>query len=227
MEHCSQRCHYFFLLKKCSASDCSKCGPPILPADEFAPLHPFPDPMPVLGQDRYKPFAAVWGTATSEEYRPSLQTRREHSHIRTTADTDNCVLALKCETVRDYVLCTECQRPRCLFSAKKLSLEQAAQVATAQEETDYVCGRPLFSSQHPLVHIVGTRADIDCSTHVTSQYYSCKRGFSPVCYSCGGKNPCPVPEDILCQHQTVHPVCAACQSKGVQLRTRGKKKMGQ
>ena len=139
-----------------------------------------------------------------------------------TADTETSKLQVKSEAVRDFVLCTECTEPRCFLSAKKLSDEQATQLAMALEDEQYVCGGPLFEEGHLLVSVVGARADITCSTPLSPHYFSSKRAFSPVCYSCGRKSPCEIGADMLQQHQTVHPVCAACLEKGVQHRTRGK-----
>ena len=121
------------------------------------------------------------------------------------------------------MLCTECAKPRCLFSAKKLSAEQATQLAVALEELQYVCGGPLLEEDHPLVSVVGARVHITCGTPMSSHYYASKRAFPPVCYACGSKEPCPIAADMLQQHQSVHPVCTACLEKGVKHRTRGKR----
>ena len=59
LEHCSQRHHYFFSLKKCGEPGCSKCGPTVLPPAQFAELHPFLHPIPVSDQDKYQPFEEV------------------------------------------------------------------------------------------------------------------------------------------------------------------------
>ena len=154
--------------------------------------------MPVPGEDKYKTFADVWGSKTSEQHRPSLKKQQE-GRSRTTADSEYCAVPVKSETVRDFVLCSNCERPRCLFSAKKLTMEQVQQVEAAKEDVDFVCGGNLFPEEHPLHRIVGLRTDISCNSHVSPLFYSCKRGFPPACYACGDKNPLPVADAVRTQ----------------------------
>lgn len=128
-------------------------------------------------------------------------------------------------TVRDMICCSDCGKPRCIFSDKKLSQEEAALLQTAKENTDYVCGGPIFPPQHPLVVKIGVRSDVTCTSDVSTHYYSSKRGFPLVCYKCGSKTPVEIPLAVKVQFQSVHPVCLDCKNHGQSFRTRGQKKL--
>lgn len=74
-EHCCHKRHYMFSIKKCGAADCSICKMPRLPKEVFDTICHLPDP--VKDGDVYKPFSDVYGTITTEEDRPSLQSCAE------------------------------------------------------------------------------------------------------------------------------------------------------
>ncbi len=76
--HCVER-HYMFSVKKCLSDECKVCTPPRLPIDVFKSLHHLPDPQP-RGSDHYDDFESLYGTETSEVYRPSLQSKRIKGH---------------------------------------------------------------------------------------------------------------------------------------------------
>lgn len=72
INHCCQCSHYSFDGLKCGEPSCLLCSPVGLPHSVFEKLHHIPHPMP--GEDgHYRPFSEVFGTQTSEEYRPSLK----------------------------------------------------------------------------------------------------------------------------------------------------------
>ena len=73
LSHCCQVRHYSFTIKKCGVSSCSLCRPVRMPREAFDTLSFLPDPVPGEG-GHYRPFDDVFGTPTSEEFRPSLQT---------------------------------------------------------------------------------------------------------------------------------------------------------
>ena len=73
LSHCCQVWHYSFTIKKCGVSSCSLCRPVRMPREAFDTLSFLPDPVPGEG-GHYRPFDDVFGTPTSEEFRPSLQT---------------------------------------------------------------------------------------------------------------------------------------------------------
>ena len=75
--HMTQR-QYFVCFNKCkpeNACDYCQLHPPRLPMNVFSDLHPLPDPVPSHDGQHYKPFDILYGTITSEDYRPSLNTK--------------------------------------------------------------------------------------------------------------------------------------------------------
>ena len=58
-----------FSVMKCADISCLVCKAPRLPEDVFQSLHHVPDPVP--NGDHYKDFAALYGTETSEQHKPS------------------------------------------------------------------------------------------------------------------------------------------------------------
>lgn len=70
LSHCCHQRHYFFEIKKCSESTRPICTPVYTPAEELVKIKMFPDPVP-NDTGHYKSFSEVYGTATTEDHRPS------------------------------------------------------------------------------------------------------------------------------------------------------------
>ena len=72
ISHCCQSSHYTFDILKCGESTCDICTAIRLPLDVFKNLRHIPHP--TLGEDgHYLPFSEVFGSATTEEHRPSYK----------------------------------------------------------------------------------------------------------------------------------------------------------
>ena len=127
--------------------------------------------------------------------------------------------------VRDTVVCSVCDKPRCLFAVKKLTQADAAAITQMKEDVNCVCGGTVIPSDDPLSKKVGTRLDIACTSEVSSHYFASKRGLPPVCYKCGCVNPLPISAETAARYQSVHPLCQECKNKGFSLRTRGERKV--
>ena len=80
LSHCCNQRHYFFEIKKCGESTCQICSPVRMPAEEFAKLKRFPDPVP-NDTGHYKPFSEVYGTTTTEDHRPSNIEKRKKAPL--------------------------------------------------------------------------------------------------------------------------------------------------
>lgn len=75
LNHCCQARHYSFTIQKCGETSCTMCKLVHMHQDSFEKLHFLPDAM--LGEiGHYKEFRDVYGTETTEEYRPSMQTHK-------------------------------------------------------------------------------------------------------------------------------------------------------
>lgn len=115
IKHCCQTRHYSFCIKKCGVSSCSICRPPRLPTEAFSKISFIPDPIP-QGDGHYKPFEEVYGTTTTEKFRPSLS--------KQSAKSKKLPFSASVQHVRNVdlmVQCEECEMWRLLYSPRKLS----------------------------------------------------------------------------------------------------------
>ena len=223
LQHCCISRNYFFTISKCGDQTCTICGPSTLPPDLLKELHHFPDPVLATDKEHYKPFADVWGTATTEEDRPSLSNRGTSENASTKSNPETTTPLVK-EKVRSCVHCVGCDKPRCIFSHRALSTDQADSLKAALQDFEFTCGGPLLPEDHQLYRVAVVR-QCSCMDDVERVYYSCQR-FALVCYKCGSSEPLPIPDELKTTCQSVHPLCAACTAQGNKLRVRkqGKKR---
>ncbi|KAK6186795.1 hypothetical protein SNE40_006067 [Patella caerulea] len=227
--HCTLR-HYFLCIKKCkNIVNCDYCSknPPQIP--NFEKLDPLPDPVPDVDMTHYKPFESVWGTCTSETHRPSMKEnsgtgiskktksrkRKLPTTTHTSADAEKVQddpQPIDCrksaETVRSFVSCYMCGKPRCLYSSRKLTDEQQVKLEKTTEDILYSCGSP------PFVNFLLCEDEVSCDDDVCIHYYSKRRNFPPCCYVCG--------DSLELWEGDGHPVCESCTNLK-RFRTRGAK----
>ena len=113
------------------------------PSKTFSKVCFIPDPMP-QADGHYKPFEDVYGTETTEEFRPSLSKKSAKSkklpfsasvqHVR------NVNLMLQCE---------ECEMWHLLYSPRKLSPSLRNQLSALLEDFTYTCGATLSDLELP------------------------------------------------------------------------------
>ncbi|XP_063434558.1 uncharacterized protein LOC134715936 [Mytilus trossulus] len=219
--------HYAFQLKKCN--DCPYCeiNPPRIPEDKFQDLHFLPNPVP--GENnQYKSFSELYGQNTGEEqHRPGAAHKAEENEN----DKQRRDL-FKNNKVREVILCSECSKPRCIFSEKKLSREQDELILRLKEDSFYTCGGALVQDDSETVDIV-VREALACNSPIETTYYSAslKHYLPPVCVHCG------TAEDLLDdnnpyisalyeQYSVVRPLCEVCRNSGKDTKTWGKKFVG-
>ena len=143
MFRCCREHHYFFEIKKCGEKDCPTCFPVRLPAEKFAKIQPFPDP--VLKDDgHYKPFDDVYGTVTTEEYRPSLQKcgqkQKALPFYASVQHAKNSGMMLLCE---------ECGMWRLIYATRKLRASEKQLLEHALDGLSFSCGSPLQEADLP------------------------------------------------------------------------------
>src|SRR5256885_13251002 len=130
LEHCCKGRHYFFSIKKCGESTCTICRPLRCSPEDFEQLHYLPDPVP--GEDlHYKSFDELYGIQTTESYRPSFKNAKTTKKDKMTTTKVKhsmpfCPSAIRAKNVGVVVNCVECEKPRLLFSTKKLSRKDKA-----------------------------------------------------------------------------------------------------
>ena len=203
--------HYSFQVKKCGEDVCEFgiCRPPCLPLEDFRQLTWLPDPMPDAERpDHYQTYSQLKGKATSEEHRPSLQTKATHDAA--VLEQQGCPNSfLTAQRVLGTVECKECLKPRCFYACTALSDGERAELQRAREELEYSCGSPLLPAGHPLREKVFIRVGIRCADPVSLQYYSCKQGYHGVCCYCASPD-AHRPQQFMQQYHTVLPICNAC-----------------
>ena len=131
-EHCHSS-HYLFQIKKCAKASCPHCSnhPVQLPQHEFEKLKFLPLPRLNVTKDHYKKFTEVYGQAPSEEDRPSLASVDSEAKE---ADKENKKL-LVANKVRSVIVCSDCNKPRCVYAAASLGLEERNRLKYLAETT--------------------------------------------------------------------------------------------
>ncbi|GBC32615.2 hypothetical protein GLOIN_2v1880501 [Rhizophagus irregularis DAOM 181602=DAOM 197198] len=144
LEHCCKSRHYFFSIKKCGESTCTICRPIRCSTEDFEQLHHLPDPVP--GEDlHYISFEKLYGTPTTEDHRPSFRDAKakKKENMTTTKVKHSmpfCPSAVRAKNVGVVVNCAECEKPRLLFSARKLSKKDRTRLQSFLDTIFYTCG---------------------------------------------------------------------------------------
>lgn len=108
--------------------------------EDFEQLHRLPDPEP--GEDmHYKSFEELYGKETKEDHRPSLKnTKTKMKSTRAKHTMPFCPSAVRAKNVGITVNCVECEKPRLLFSAKKLTEKDKTILQRFLDTIFYTCG---------------------------------------------------------------------------------------
>lgn len=106
-----------FSVKKCGSDSCLWCQKPRLPGEIFQTLHHLPDPTPQ--GEKYLDFKSLYGTDTSEIFRPSLSQSEQRGHGMPFSPS-----AQYAKSVGVVLQCDECQKWRVIYSKTVLSAEQ-------------------------------------------------------------------------------------------------------
>lgn len=183
---------------------------------------PDPEPRPD-DPTRYKMFDELFGKSTTESYCPSLKHMLHVSPDGEQKPLPN--IRMTAETVRNYVVCTDCSKPRCIYAAKKLTTDQQVGLEQLKEDVIYSCGGILIPEDHHLYDSILVQPNITCAAPVCSHYYSSRVSFPAVCYNCGSAELHEISNDLKMSYQTVHPICVFCKSENIKERTRGAKKV--
>ncbi|CAL4131250.1 unnamed protein product, partial [Meganyctiphanes norvegica] len=169
------------------------CLPSTLADEELSWL---PDPILTSDGEHFKPYSEVKGSETTEDDRPSLKSkvssktkpqkdneppskkiRQEIIH----EDDDNVIASVPnfadssmCtgQNARAVATCTECRKPRVVYSRTALSETHRVTLAILLSEFDYTCGAPLTPPDSSLYSRVMTKANLQCGVVVEMSYYS-------------------------------------------------------
>ncbi|CAB5209769.1 unnamed protein product [Rhizophagus irregularis] len=206
-DHCCKSRHYFFQIKKCGAIDCNICKPIRSDELDFSQVHSLPDPVPIADKTNYKQFEDVYGTITTEQYRPSLlnqQQKKKRAHIEF-GPTAQFV-----RNVGIVIECCECNKWRVLYSKSKLSPFEVSILERYLDTIQYTCGDSFEAlvenveqnesningdenSEHDYVGEIFKKVKVDdgliFNNPTEISYYSSGL-FEEICFQCGK-----VPED--------------------------------
>ena len=142
------------------------------------------------GEDEhYKPFEEVYGTETTEEHRPSLKQKILLGHQIPFSPS-----AQTAKTVQKTVKCSDCEKPRVIYSLTKLTVAEQILLNKVLDTYIYSCGANIKELQvqdsdraarvNALVDKIFVKQNLSCTNSVEIPYLSAGC-FPPVCYYCG------------------------------------------
>ncbi|GES77742.1 hypothetical protein GLOIN_2v1780244 [Rhizophagus clarus] len=203
--HCRVRA-YSFQIKKCNNPACLYCKQIRLPLNEFHNLN---------NTDHYATFQNVYGTETTEEYRPTYM----QSQANAEPIPKSILIVAK---IRGYINCKDCGKRRCVYSDKSLTCKEQEDYQQAMDLYSYSCGAPIFPDDYYL-KVVFVRTRISCDSPIEILYYSSRRsGNYPICYYCGEREDLVTSSRSLKEHfKQIYPLCEGCQENGKEFYTKG------
>lgn len=153
--------------------------------------------MSFLGEEgHYKEFSELFGTETTQEHCPSLSAKQRVA-VANSHGIPFSPSAQTAKTVKQTVICIDCEKPRVIYSATKLSGQENAILTRILGLYQYSCGSELKELQpedperapriSALIEKLFVRSNLSCVSAVEVPYYSCGL-FPPVCYHCGAKD---------------------------------------
>ncbi len=174
-DHCCTARHYSFTIKKCGEPGCTICHPPRCSPEDFEQLHCLPDPEP--GEDmHYKSFEELYGKETTENHRPSLKNTKSKKKDKTKSTRAKhtmpfCPSAARAKNVGITVNCVECEKPRLLFSAKKLSEKDKTTLRRFLDTIFYTCGISFHNTCDLAIAVSPKQPDDDAENDNDTENY--------------------------------------------------------
>ena len=191
-----------FSVKKCGLQSCQCCKQPRLPTEVFSTLHHLPDPTPQPQGEKYLDFESLYGTDTSEKYRPSLTQYEQKSHGMPFSPS-----AQFARNVGVVLQCDECLKWRVIYSKTVLKSEQRDELQQLIETFSYTCESQLQEIEGSTTRLTDTifvKANLSCEAPIEVPYYSAK--YEDICYYCG------TTEDLTVSESN-YPLCCSCQQQ--------------
>jgi len=125
-----------------------------------------PTPTPAAVGEKYKSFQDTYRDAPTDEHVPSLQ-NKDAAKIVLPTPPFSCIS----QYGRRVLFCTDCGKPRIIYSRKKLTESQQLAIDTYLEVFEFICGRPLFPEGHSLEEVLYQPKQTRCRAPISSQYY--------------------------------------------------------
>ena len=117
------------------------------------------------------------------------------------------------QNARALVTCTECRKPRVIYSHQRLSERQKISITITVSEFDYSCGAPLLPPSNNSYKKVMCRSTLNCGMPIELQYYGSSLGRQDICSYCCTEETEVLPE-LKQKYKTVLPICKECIGKG-------------
>ena len=178
-----------------------------LAAEVFSTLHHLSDPVPDITGEHYRNFEGLYGTPTSEKYRPSMTEGGRKTHESPLQPN-----AQYARNVGMTMPCCECLKPRA-FTPSTSSGFKMNYVCKDCSQIYFIAGSQLSdliaedsSPLHKnLLCRVFVRANLTCADKVEIPYYS-SEVFEDVCIHCGN------PDNIVKGDEVegIQPTCDFC-----------------
>ena len=204
-DHCCCMRHYFFSIKKCGKDGCDMCKPVRMSEEDFAKLKHMPDPM-VGKDDHYLSFHEAYLLETTEKDRPSLaKPNKRRSSIPFSPSVQHV------KNIEIMLQCEECDLWRLLFSKRKLSVKDRAELQAILDDIAYSCGATLEELDLPEKFSCVYVREHGCFEPIEKLYYSA--GFEPVCIYCAE-------EGVEDGSNDYYPMCSTCMNNKDPIRKR-------
>ncbi|XP_048764718.1 uncharacterized protein LOC130046902 [Ostrea edulis] len=123
---------------------------------------------------------------------------------------------LVAQNVRSTIKCTECDKPRCIYSKLKLNPRDLRALKHTTDKYDYTCGAILAPEGDVLHGKVFTRLQLACTSHIEFAYYSSDVGRKDMCAYCVATE-IQKDKDLCKNFKVVLPVCDLCRSKKLEV----------
>ena len=238
---------YLIVVKKCGdIPNCKWCTPLIAPKVVFEELGGRPQLLPLpqmqsresgdcTANTRYKTYEEMCHLCASSErdmptFSPAAAPTAEAKQLDKAASKSHGIV-FKPQTRRSTIVCTECEKPRLIYSKTRLSHDQRDSLDKLLDvDRLYVCGEPLFppvageDPRHELDGIVFIRRALVCRNHVERNYYPAVGNLKlpPCCLWCGGFDEANLatPAEVAARNPNGRkylPMCRLCYNKNLDL----------
>jgi len=134
--------------------------------------------LPLLHDDKYIKFSALYGKGVDEKDCPSTKPISIVAEVEKRRKT-----ILISRKVRCIMNCQECFKPRCAYSKAKLSKLEEIALKRVQESRLYTCSASLFLPSSEYYDTVCDKESLVCGDPIELSYFSAALVCFPlVCY---------------------------------------------
>ena len=120
-------------------------------------------------------------------------------------------IPMSAQTGRAVIVCVECEKPRVVYSKKKLDNCQRLLLAKTISSYEYSCGAFLFppSEKRKTAQTLCIRPNLQCTKPIEVTYYGSEIGIADKCSHCASNGGI-VDQELKKSYQTVIPICKQC-----------------